>query len=79
MYLTKAAYAGTTSIFVTIGNAVKAVPWLLLVKPADWLWMLGALCLPAIPLGVWAGWRLPKGSISSSSTGLVMGCSSLPH
>ena len=58
MYLTKAAYAGTTSIFVTIGNAVKAVPWLLLVKPADWLWMLGALCLPAIPLGVWAGWRL---------------------
>ena len=56
--MTKAAYAGTTSIFFTVGNAVKAVPWLLLVKPTAWLWMLGALCLPAIPLGVWAGWRL---------------------
>ena len=47
--MTKAAYAGTTSIFFTVGNAVK---------PTGWLWMLGAVCLPAIPLGVWAGWKL---------------------
>jgi uncharacterized membrane protein YfcA len=32
--LSKAAYAGTTSLFFTFGNAIKAVPWLLLVKPA---------------------------------------------
>jgi uncharacterized membrane protein YfcA len=56
--MTKAVYAGTTSIFFTIGNAVKAVPWLLLARPVDGLWILGALCLPAIPLGVWAGWKL---------------------
>jgi uncharacterized membrane protein YfcA len=56
--MTKAAYAGTTSIFFTIGNALKAVPWLLLVKPIGSLWVLGALCLPAIPLGVWVGWKL---------------------
>jgi uncharacterized protein len=56
--MTKAVYAGTTSIFFTVGNAVKAVPWLLPVKPAGWLWVLGALCLPAIPLGVWVGWKL---------------------
>jgi len=31
---------------------------LLLVKPIGSLWVLGALCLPAIPLGVWVGWKL---------------------
>ena len=31
--LTKEIYAGTTSLFFTVGNATKAVPWLLLVRP----------------------------------------------
>ena len=31
--LNKEVYAGTTSMFFTVGNATKAVPWLLLVKP----------------------------------------------
>jgi uncharacterized membrane protein YfcA len=31
--LSKEVYAGTTSLFFTVGNAIKAVPWLLLVKP----------------------------------------------
>ena len=38
--MTKAVYAGTTSIFFTVGNAVKAIPWLLLVEPLDRLWKL---------------------------------------
>lgn len=56
--LDKAVYAGTTSLFFTIGNATKAVPWLLLVRPDGKVWTLMALCLPAIPAGVWLGWRL---------------------
>ena len=51
--MTKAAYGGTTSIFFTVGNAVKAVPWLLLVKPAGWLWVLGCAGHPARGLGSW--------------------------
>ena len=31
--LSKEVYAGTTSMFFTVGNAIKAVPWLLLVNP----------------------------------------------
>jgi hypothetical protein len=56
--LSKVVYAGTTSMFFTVGNALKAVPWLLLVKPAGNLWILMAVCLLAIPPGVWLGWRL---------------------
>lgn len=56
--MTKELYAGTTSLFFTVGNLLKAAPWLLLVKPAGSLWMLMALCVPAIPLGVWIGWKL---------------------
>ena len=56
--LTKDIYAGTTSLFFTVGNATKAVPWLLLVKPTAAVWMLMAVCLLAIPSGVWLGWRL---------------------
>lgn len=56
--LSKGVYAGTTSLFFAVGNAVKAVPWLLLVKPTGSLWMLMALCVPAVPLGVWLGWTL---------------------
>jgi uncharacterized membrane protein YfcA len=56
--LSKEVYAGTTSLFFTVGNATKAVPWLLLVKPTTAVWSLMAVCLAAIPTGVWLGWRL---------------------
>ncbi|GAU86405.1 sulfite exporter TauE/SafE family protein [Bosea sp. BIWAKO-01] len=56
--LGKEIYAGTTSLFFTVGNATKLVPWLLLVKPGAEVWSLMALCLLAIPLGVGLGWRL---------------------
>src|SRR5262245_2239843 len=56
--LRKEVYAGTTSLFFTVGNATKAVPWLLLVKPGGNDWVLMAACLLAIPTGVWLGWRL---------------------
>ena len=56
--LSKEVYAGTTSLFFTVGNATKAVPWLLLVKPTGDVWTLMAICLLAIPAGVWLGWRL---------------------
>jgi uncharacterized protein len=56
--LTKEIYAGTTSLFFTVGNATKAVPWLLLVRPTSGVWELMAFCLFAIPGGVWLGWRL---------------------
>ncbi len=56
--LGKDIYAGTTSLFFTVGNATKAVPWLLLVKPTADVWTLMAVCLFAIPAGVWLGWRL---------------------
>lgn len=56
--LSKAVYAGTTSMFFTVGNAIKAVPWLLIVKPSENIWILIAICLFAIPIGVWVGWKL---------------------
>jgi uncharacterized protein len=56
--LSKEIYAGTTSLFFTVGNATKAVPWLLLVKPTADIATLMAVCLFAIPTGVWLGWRL---------------------
>jgi uncharacterized protein len=56
--LSKEVYAGTTSLFFTVGNATKAVPWLLLVEPAGNVWTLMAVCLLAIPAGIWLGWRL---------------------
>jgi uncharacterized protein len=56
--LSKEIYAGTTSLFFTVGNATKAVPWLLLVRPTGNAFALMAICLAAIPAGVWLGWRL---------------------
>jgi len=56
--LTKEVYAGTTSLFFTVGNATKAVPWLLLTRPSGNEWIVMAICLFAIPTGVWVGWRL---------------------
>jgi uncharacterized protein len=56
--LAKDVYAGTTSIVFTVANAVKVLPWLWLVKPSGQVWLLMAICLPVIPFGVWAGWKL---------------------
>lgn len=56
--LSKEIYAGTTSLFFTVGNATKLVPWLLLSQPEAKTWELAGICLLAIPTGVWAGWRL---------------------
>lgn len=56
--LPKAVYAGTSSSFFAVGNVMKVIPWLVLAKPDAALWTLMGLCLPVIPLGVWAGYRL---------------------
>lgn len=56
--LGKQMYAGTTSMFFTVGNICKALPWLALARPTGAVWTLMAICLPAIPAGVWLGWRL---------------------
>jgi uncharacterized membrane protein YfcA len=54
----KALYAGTTSIVFTISNLLKAGPWLIVARPTTELWTLMLFCVPIIPLGVWAGWKL---------------------
>ena len=56
--LSKQVYAGTTSLFFTVGNFIKAGPWLILARPAGTVWTLMGICLLAIPTGVWLGWRL---------------------
>ena len=56
--LSKELYAGTTSIFFTVGNGIKAVPWLLLVDLNAAAWTLMVVSLLTVPAGVWAGWRL---------------------
>ncbi|RQR80877.1 MULTISPECIES: sulfite exporter TauE/SafE family protein [unclassified Burkholderia] len=56
--LSKEVYAGTTSMFFTVGNATKAVPWLLLARPTGNVWIVMAVCLCAIPAGIVTGWRL---------------------
>jgi uncharacterized protein len=56
--LSKTVYGGTTSMFFTAGNIVKVLPWLYLAKPSAATWQLMALCLPMVPLGVWAGWNM---------------------
>jgi uncharacterized protein len=56
--MAKQVYAGTTSVFFTVGNAVKAGPWLLLVQPSSRVILLMGICLPMVPMGVWIGWRL---------------------
>jgi uncharacterized membrane protein YfcA len=56
--LPKAVLAGTMSIVFTAGNLIKLPPWLLISdKPQGFAGLL-VLCLPAIPLAVWLGWRL---------------------
>lgn len=56
--LPKQVYAGTTSVFFTIGNLLKAGPWLLVGRPSSSLWSLMVLCVPVAMFGVWIGWRL---------------------
>lgn len=56
--LSKQVYAGTTSMFFTVGNLLKAAPWLALARPVGAVWGLMAICLFAVPSGVWLGWRL---------------------
>jgi len=56
--LSKQVYAGTTSMFFTVGNIMKAAPWLFLARPVGAVWTLMAICLLGIPAGVWLGWRL---------------------
>lgn len=56
--LPKMVMAGTTSLFFTVANAVKAGPWLWLARPGMDVWILMAFCLPVIPVAIWAGWRL---------------------
>jgi uncharacterized protein len=40
-----------------VGNATKALPWLLLVRPSGNVWIVMAVCMLAIPSGVWLRWR----------------------
>jgi uncharacterized membrane protein YfcA len=56
--LPKHIYAGTTSVYFTVTNATKAGPWLLIGAPTRAIWLLMLFCLPAVPLGIWAGWKL---------------------
>jgi uncharacterized membrane protein YfcA len=56
--LPKHLYAGTTSLYFTVANAIKAGPWLFIGHPSRATWLLMLLCLPAVPLGIWTGWRL---------------------
>lgn len=56
--LAKAVYAGTTSIVFTAINLAKAGPWLVLGQPGRGLWILTALCVPVVPLGIHMGWLL---------------------
>jgi uncharacterized membrane protein YfcA len=56
--MTKELYAGTTSLFFTVANGTKAIPWLLLVDLNAAAWRLMAISLLAVPAGIWAGWRL---------------------
>jgi uncharacterized membrane protein YfcA len=56
--LSKEVYAGTTSLFFTIGNLLKAGPWLAVGGLSGGFWVLMLICLPAALFGVWAGWKL---------------------
>ena len=55
--LPKAIYAGTTSMFFTVGNVFKIGPWLTIGQPAGMPWAVIGLAAPMVPLGVWVGWR----------------------
>jgi uncharacterized membrane protein YfcA len=56
--LPKAVYAGTTYLFFVVANFAKVWPWLVLATPTPNLWVLMALSVPVVWVGVWLGWRL---------------------
>jgi len=56
--LPKQIYAGTTSLFFTVGNLVKAGPWLVIGQPSQSLLTMMALGVPVVVAGIWTGWRL---------------------
>lgn len=56
--LSKEVYAGTTSMFFTIGNLLKAGPWLAVGNLSAEFWATAGICAPAGLFGVWAGWKL---------------------
>jgi hypothetical protein len=53
--LGKEIYAGTTSLFFTVGNATKLLPWLRLVQPEAKIWTLMAICCSPSPPASGAG------------------------
>lgn len=67
LHLPKQVYAGTTSIFFTIGNVLKLGPWLVVGPITASLSLLTLISLPAAILGVWCGWhfhqRLDQGQL----------------
>jgi len=56
--LSKEMVAGTMAVCFMAGNVTKAVPWLLLARPDAGLVTLMVISVPAVVLGVWAGWQL---------------------
>ena len=72
--LSKDVYAGTTSMFFTVGNALKAVPWLLLVRPGHNVWIVMAACLLAIPPACGPAGGFTASWTSARSIGLATDC-----
>ena len=56
--LSKQVYAGTTSMFFTVGNLIKVGPWLLVGHLSQALVTMMLLGIPVVFAGVWTGWRL---------------------
>jgi uncharacterized membrane protein YfcA len=56
--LSKQVYAGTTSVFFTVGNLVKVGPWLVIGQLSPALLTMLLLGVPVAVAGVWTGWRL---------------------
>ena len=56
--LSKQVYAGTTSMFFTVGNLIKVGPWLLVGHLTPRLVTMMLLGVPFVFAGVWTGWRL---------------------
>lgn len=54
--LGNALYAGTTSIFFTIGNLVKLVPWLYVGQHEQVSWDRFLVGAAFVPVGVFIGW-----------------------
>jgi uncharacterized membrane protein YfcA len=56
--LSKQIYAGTTSLFFTVGNLIKVGPWLVIGQPSWTLFIMMLLGLPVVVAAVWTGWQL---------------------